>query len=379
MLSTKPLAGITVLEIGHSVAAPFAGMVLGELGADVVKLENPGTGDYARSWGPPFWGESSALFHTVNRGKRGIAVDLADPEDSALLRAFIHDKVDVVLHNLKFGALDKLGFGGARLVAEKPGLVFCNIGAFGAAGPLRDKPGYDPLMQAFSGIMSLLGEDGRPPVRVGVALVDMGAGMWSVIGILAALQERARTGQGGIVDTSLFETALGWLNIPFGAYLASGVVPRREGSGAAQIAPYQAFAASDGYFMLSAGNDNLFRRLCKAIGRMDLAEDPRFRTNPDRVKHRAALIPLLEAIFREGSLAKWGKLLDAEGIPNAPVQTLDQIAAHAQTAAVGMLQPSPDGTMRIIGLPLSFDGKRPQFETRAPGLAEHQDEVLNRK
>ena len=221
---------------------------------------------------------AATCFHAVNRAKGSITVDLADPDDAARLKALILERADVVLHNLKFGALERYGLGGVDLAAAKPSLVFCNLGAFGAVGPLRDKPGYDPMMQAYSGLMSLLGEDGRPPVRVPASIIDMGAGMWSVIGILAALQERGRTGKGGVVETSLYETGLAWMSIYLAGYLANRELPARHGSGVDMIVPYQAFAAADGYMMVAAGNDNLFRRLAAVLDRPGLAEDPRFHT-----------------------------------------------------------------------------------------------------
>jgi len=378
MSSTKPLKDVTVLEIGHSIAAPYAGMILGELGATVVKLENPRTGDYARDWGPPFAEGAATTFHSVNRGKRGITLDLGNPEEVKKLIAFIRESVDVVLHNLKFGAIDKYGLGGAELVALKPSLVYCNLGAFGAQGPLRERPGYDPLMQAFGGIMSILGEDGRPPVRVNVSMVDLATGMWAVIGILAALNERHANGRGGVVDTSLYETALAWMTTPAAAYLASGKLPKRRGSGTAEIVPYQAFPVADGHIMVAAGNDNLFRRLAKMIGQPELAEDPRFRTNKDRVVNRAELIPLLEKVFARHKSDYWLPRLEADGIPCAPLQTLDQVVRHPQTAALSMIQKSPDGTLSLMGIPLSFDGKRPEFERKAPKLGEHNEEILHR-
>ncbi len=204
MSSTTPLSGLVVIEIGQSVAAPYAGMILGELGAEVIKVENPRTGDAARGWGPPFAEGAATCFHAVNRAKHGITIDLADPVEVEQLKTLILGRGDVVLHNLKFGALDRYGLSADALTAQKPSLVYCNLGAFGAVGPLRERPGYDPLMQAYGGLMSLMGEDGRPPVRVGVSIVDLATGMWSVIGILAALQERRRTGRGGVVDTSLY-------------------------------------------------------------------------------------------------------------------------------------------------------------------------------
>src|SRR5689334_23061048 len=211
MSSTRPLSGLTVIEIGHSVAAPYAGMILGELGAEVIKVENPQGGDACRGWGPPFTDGTATAFHAFNRAKRGITIDLTDPAQVETLRGLIRDRADVLIHNLKFGTLDRYGLSAAALRAEKPSLVICNIGAFGSTGPLRDRPGYDPMMQAYGGLMSLLGEDGRPPVRVTASIIDMGAAMWAVIGILAALRERDRTGKGGIVDTSLLETGLAWM------------------------------------------------------------------------------------------------------------------------------------------------------------------------
>ena len=375
MSSPKPLSGLVVIEIGHSIAAPYAGMILGELGAEVIKVENPRTGDAARGWGPPFLEGAATCFHAVNRAKGSITVDLADPEDAARLRALILERADVVLHNLKFGALDRYGLGGADLVAAKPSLVFCNLGAFGATGPLRDRPGYDPMMQAYSGLMSLLGEDGRPPVRVPASIIDMGAGMWSVIGILAALQERGRTGKGGVVDTSLYETGLAWMSIYLAGYLANRELPARHGSGVDMIVPYQAFAAADGYMMVAAGNDNLFRRLAAVLDRPGLAEDPRFHSNKDRVVNRKELVPILSDIFATKPRAEWARLLDAQGIPNGPINTLDQVVADAQTQALGMIQTKPGSELGLVGLPLSFDGVRPEFEKAGPALGDDNSKL----
>jgi crotonobetainyl-CoA:carnitine CoA-transferase CaiB-like acyl-CoA transferase len=376
MSSTKPLSGLVVVEIGHSIAAPYAGMILGELGAEVIKVENPKGGDAARGWGPPFQEGASTCFHSVNRAKRGITIDLADPADAARLRALILERADVVIHNLKYGALEKYGLGGGELTAQKPALVWCNLAAFGNTGPLRDRPGYDPMMQAYSGLMSLLGEDGRPPVRVTASIIDMGAAMWAVIGVLSALRERDRTGKGGVVDASLLETGLGWMTIMLAAYLANRELPQRQGSGVDMIVPYQAFAASDGYMMVAAGNDNLFRRLCAALDRPGLAEDPRFRTNGDRVVHRAELVPILSEIFAARPRREWAKRLEAAGIPNGPIHTLDQVVADAQVQALGIVQKRPGSDLELVGLPLSFDGARPAFTKAAPALGEDNKTVL---
>ena len=376
MSSARPLSGIVVIEIGHSIAAPYAGMILGELGAEVIKVENPKSGDACRGWGPPFLEDAATCFHAVNRAKQGITVDLADPAGAARLRTLILERADAVLHNLKLGALDKYGLGGAAMVKAKPSLVWCNLGAFGAVGPLRDKPGYDPMMQAYSGLMSLLGEDGRPPVRVPASIVDMGAGMWSVIGILAALQERGRTGKGGIVETSLYETGLAWMSIYLAGFLANREIPARHGSGVDMIVPYQAFAAADGYMMVAAGNDNLFRRLCTVLDRPGLAEDPRFHSNKDRVTHRKELVPILSEIFGSKDRGEWAEMLEAAGIPNGPINTLDQVVADAQTQALGIIQKRAGSELALVGLPLSFDGERPSFTKPAPTLGEDNGSVL---
>jgi len=383
MSSTRPLSGLVAIEIGHSIAAPYAGMILGELGAEVIKVENPRKGDAARGWGPPFAEGAATCFHAVNRAKSGITVDLADPADAEKLQKLVLDRADVLVHNLKFGALDRFGLSADALLAAKPSLVYCNLGAFGAVGPMRERPGYDPLMQAYGGLMSLMGEDGRAPVRVGVSIVDLATGMWAVIGILAALAERHRTGRGGVVDASLYESALAWMTIPIAAYLVDRKIPTRQGSGVEMIVPYQAFAASDGYLMVAAGNDNLFRRLCAVVARPDLAEDPRFHTNKDRVLNRAALIAILDDIFAAQPIAEWEARLDTAGIPNGPMQTVDQVVGDAQTAALGIIQQSPvtdwvSNPLSLVGLPLSFDGVRPPFAKAAPALGEDNAAVADR-
>jgi crotonobetainyl-CoA:carnitine CoA-transferase CaiB-like acyl-CoA transferase len=379
MSSTRPLSGLTVIEIGHSVAAPYAGMILGELGAEVIKVENPKGGDPCRGWGPPFTGDTATAFHAFNRAKRGITIDLADPAQISKLRVLIRDRADVLIHNLKYGTLDRYGLSAEVLTAEQPGLVWCNLGAFGSTGPLRDRPGYDPMMQAYGGLMSLLGEDRRPPVRVGVSIIDIATGMWSVIGILAALQERQRTGRGGVVDTSLYETTIAWMTLPISAYLANGEIPTRHGSGIEQIVPYQAFETADGFMMVAAGNDNLFRRLCDAIGRPGLAEEARFCTNAERVINRRELVPILTDIFRTAPIAVWAKCLDAAGIPNSPIQTLDKVVSDAQTAALGIIQQwAGSPALSLVGLPISFDGTRPAFAKTAPRLGEDNAETVDR-
>ena len=366
-----PLAGVTVVEFCHSVAGPYAGSILADLGADVIKVESPDKGDYARDWGPPFAHGTSTLFHVLNHNKRGLALDLRDRMTCERLIAFILDHADVVLQNMRPGAIDKLGLGAAALRARKPSLIYCDLGAYGRTGPLKERPGYDPLMQAHGGIMSITGVEGGEPVRVGCSIVDQGAGMWAALGILAALNRRHVTGEGCHVSTSLFETAIGWMGPQIGAYLAGGKMRRPMGSGVAEIVPHQAFPASDGYIMVAAGNDNLFRALCGALER-DFAS-ARFATNSKRVENRHILIPLLEEIFRTRPIAEWLKRLDAAGVPAAPIENVAQVAASPQTAALGMLQKAPDLDLTLAGLPLEFDGVRPPYRNSAPTLGEHND------
>jgi crotonobetainyl-CoA:carnitine CoA-transferase CaiB-like acyl-CoA transferase len=367
MSTALPLSGLVVFELGTSVAAPIGAQILAELGAEVVKVENP-RGDDARSWGPPFVDDSSAVFHAINRNKRAIAVDFKDAAQCAALRRLIVARADVVLQNLRPGTVEKFGLDAAALRAAKPSLIYCNLAAFGAAGPLQDRPGYDPLMQAFGGIMSVTGEEGRDPGRVGPSIVDQGAGMWAAIGILAALRRRDASGEGCEVGTSLYETALGWLTMHSAGYLASNRVPRRLGTENSGIAPYKAFEARDGWLVIAAGNDNLFARLCDALGHPQWIEDPDFRHNPDRVRNRERINALVAAAIRTDSRDAWLERIDAAGVPCAPVLGLDEVLAHPQCRAVGMLQPAPDGGIPLVGLPLSFDGERPPFRRRAPAV-----------
>lgn len=366
-MSELPAAGLVVIELGHSIAAPYAGLVLAGLGAEVIKVERAGMGDPVRDWGPPYSDETATVFESYNRGKAGIEVDLRDPAQVAALRRLIVERADVVLQNLKSGAADRAGLGSAALTALKPSLIYCNMHAFGAVGPLKDRPGYDPLMQACSGLMSVTGESQeRPPVRIGVSIVDMGAGMWAVIGILGALAVRNRTGAGAVVDVSLYETALGWMMWPLSAYLASGEVPRPNGSGMSTIVPYQVFDTADSKLMVAAANDGLFKRLSEALGRPELALDPRFATNGRRVANRAALLPVLAEIFATRSTAEWEAALAASGVPAAAIQDVAAVAAAAQTEALGMIGMAPGDTTRQVALPISFNGVRPPLGRRAP-------------
>jgi crotonobetainyl-CoA:carnitine CoA-transferase CaiB-like acyl-CoA transferase len=375
MTTALLLEGITVVEIGHSVAAPYAGEILGDLGADVIKIEKA-EGDDARKWAPPFWGEMSATFQSLNRNKRSAVVNLKDPAERELLRQLIVQRADVVIQNLKPGSAEAFSLDAASLRALKPGLICCTIGAFGAKGPLKDRPGYDPLMQAFAGMMSITGEPDQRPVRVGTSIIDMAAGMWCVIGVLSALLQRRNGAVGKTIDTSLYETALAWMCYHAANFQASGELPKRQGSGAAMIVPYRGYATKDGYIVIAAGNDKLFAALAKVFGHPEWAEDARFKTNPDRVRNQSVLYGWIEKIVFEKTSSEWGKILDAAEIPNAPMQTIAEVLAHPQTKALGMMQQSPDGAISLLGLPLSFDGERPGFRRSPPTLGADTKEVF---
>lgn len=373
----RPLDGIVVVELGHSVAAPYAGLILADLGARVIKVENPDGGDYARGWGPPFWGDTSSSFAALNRGKEGITVNYADPGEAAFLRRLIVEEADAVIQNLRPGILERFGLTPETLRAEKPSLIWCDIGAFGATGPLASKPGYDPLVQASTGIMSVTGEGDRPPVRVGVSLVDMGSGMWTVIGLLSSLIARAQTGDGTHVSTSLYETGLAWMTIPLAGYEAAGDVRKPYGSGVAEIVPYQAYRTADGWLMIAAGNDNLFRKLCSVLGLDHLATDPDYASNAARVTNRRTLLPMIEEAVSRWQPDELAARLDELGVPNAPLLTVDQVARHPQTAALGMSVDS--GGLQLMGVPLAFDGERPRQASPAPSLGEHDASLKKTK
>ena len=364
-----PLAGTRVIEIGHSVAAPYAALVLAELGAEVIKVERPGTGDDARGWGPPFVGDTAAIFHALNRLKRSVTLDLKNPADITKLK-HLSRLSDVVIQNLKPGLAERLGIGPEALAAENPRLVYASIHAFGREGPLKDRPGYDPLMQAFGGLMSVTGHPGAEPARIGPSIIDMGTGMWVAFAVMTALMRRAETGKGGVVDTSLFETALGWMTYFVTMWSASGKVPGKMGSGTLMIVPYQAFPTKDGYLLIGGANDALFARLSDALGHPEWAEDPRFRTNADRVAHREEIVGLITAETRRLTTEELGAKLDAVGVPNAPVHDTAQAAEHPQTAALGILRENPATGLRFFGLPFSLDGTRPgpATATAAPEL-----------
>lgn len=368
--AAAPLAGIKVIEVGQNIAGPYASEILASLGAEVIKIERPGTGDDARGWGPPFWRGTATTFQAMNHGKKSIALDLKQAGHVALLKQ-LAGEADVFVQNMRPGSLEALGLGPEVLRALNPRLVYCSLWAFGHKGPRRLAPGYEPMVQAFSGIFSINGPETAPPARVGMQVLDLGTGLWAALGCLAALLRRGATGRGCVVDASLFETALGWLQVMMAGFHATGRQPARHRSGNPNVVVFQALQTADGEVVVAAANDRLFAKLARVAGREDWARDARFATNALRVEHKAELLPELEAVFRTRSSQEWTAALEAAGVPCAPIQDFAQVLADPQTEALGILQTIPEEELRVVGLPLSFDGERPAVRHRAPGIGEH--------
>ena len=367
-----------VVDLTQNVAGPFCTQILGDMGAEVIKVERPGRGDDARAWAPPYWGDESATFLAFNRNKRSLCLDLKRDGGLHVLRRLV-GRADVFVQSLRAGAIEELGLDFAGATAANPRLVYCAITAFGTEGPLRDLPGYDALMQAYGGLMSVNGHPGQEPARVGTSIVDMGTGMWAALGIVAALRERDRTGHAVEVTTALFETALMWVSYHAMGYLGTHEIPEPQGSGTAMIAPYQAFPTADGYAMIAAGSDSLFAHLAEAMGAPELAADPRFKDNPSRVRHRLALVEVLSGLTRRRTSAQIVETLRAAGVPSAPILTVDAALAEAQTKAAGMLVEAPHPRLPdylSLGLPIRWNGERPQVRRIPPELGEHSTDVL---
>ncbi len=371
---TLPLAGVKVLELAQNLAGPFAGETLARLGADVVKVERPEGGDDARGWGPPFLEGAGAVFHNVNGGKRSITLDLKDSQAVAWVKEYVTG-VDVVLQNMRPGSLEELGLGPEMLRAINPRLIYCSLSAFGPVGPLKDRPGYEPMMQAFAGLFMVSGIEGGPPYRIGVPTLDVGSGMWATIGILAALVRRAQTGAGCVVDASLFETALGWLSGHFASFRISGEVPKRHPTGSVRLVPFEGFQTKTGPIVVAAANDRLFATLAKTLGHPEWASDPRFKTNKDRFAHKQILLSEIESVLKSEPQSEWLARLEKAGVPCAPINTLKEVLAEPQVEASGIIQKVPGLDLELMALPLRFDGERPPLAGPTPGLGEHNKEM----
>jgi crotonobetainyl-CoA:carnitine CoA-transferase CaiB-like acyl-CoA transferase len=354
---TAPLSDIRVCDLTQNLAGPYCSQILADLGATVIKIEPPG-GDMARAWGPPFWGSGSALFLSVNRGKRSIVLDLKEEAGMEVLRRIARDS-HVFLQSSRPGVAERLGFDYGAIRKVRPDVVYASVSAYGTRGPLKNAPGYDPLIQAFTGLMSTTGHPGMPPTRVGGAVVDNGTGMWAAIGVLAALRKREQTGEGSEVETALLDTSLAWISYHLTGYMATGVVPGPMGSGVPAIAPYEAFPTSDGHVMVSAGNDALFARLCTALGCEELVGDPRFLTNPLRSANHDELIPLIAAKTSALTTQHFLELGRKHAVPLSAIHDVAQVLADPQVQASEMFVSAPNPEVadyKDLSMPVRMEG-----------------------
>jgi len=373
------LDGITVLDLSRVLAGPYCTMLLGDLGADVIKVERPGVGDDTRRWGPPFAGEDAAYFHSVNRNKRSIAIDLTTAAGKSVILKLARE-VDVVVHNFQPVVASRLGVDHATLSAEHPRLVHCAISSFGAGGPDADRPGYDVLVQAMGGLMSITGEPEGPPTKVGVAIVDVVTGLFAMGGILAALRARDTTGEGQRLEVALQDCLASALVNQAQNYLVSGHAPQRMGNAHPNLVPYQPFAAADGWLVVAGGNDAMFRRLAEVLGRAEWADDPRFTDNAARVAHRDVLVEAIGRCIAGETVDVWLERLSAAGVPAGPIRDVGAMLDSPQMRERGMVvevtHPTA-GPIPMVRNPLHLTPATPSIRRPPPSCGEHGDEVLS--
>ncbi|MCG6905047.1 MAG: CoA transferase [Desulfobacteraceae bacterium] len=375
----KPLSDITVLDLSRVLAGPYCSMMLGDLGADVIKVERPQVGDDTRRWGPPEAGGEAAYYLCVNRNKRSLTVNLKHPEGQALIRKLARQS-DIVIENYMVGTLDRLGLGYEDLRKENPGIIYCSITGFGQDGPYKDQPGYDFMIQGMGGVMSFTGEPEGPPMKVGVAIVDITTGMFACSAILAALRHREKTGQGQYIDMALLDSVVAWLANVGSNYLVSGELPKRYGNAHPNIVPYQPFLTRDNtYIALAVGNDQQWQKFCQLAGLDDLAHDPRFTTNPERVKNRDTLIPLVARAMLKRPAEEWLAELGKLKIPCGPINTFDKVFSDPQLLFRGMLAEVPHptaGTVKMVASPMKLSQTPCDIKRHPPLLGEHTEELL---
>ena len=373
------LAGIRVLDLTRVLAGPYCTMFLGDLGAEVVKVEQPDVGDDTRGWGPPFAGGESAYFLCTNRNKKSLTVDLKSADGIALIKQ-LAGQADVLIENFRPGAMDRLGLGEKELRAKNPKLVYASLSGFGADGPMADIPGYDLIVQAWGGLMSITGTNQSGPLKVGVAIIDLVAGLMLGKAIVAALYAREKIGVGQKIDTSLLEAEVATLINAGSNYLIAGTVPGRWGNAHPTIVPYQSFQTADSFIVLGAASESIWKRLCPALKRAELTDDPRFANNADRVANRQELIPILSKIFMTQTTEHWVAALNQANVPCAPVQTIDQVFTAPQVLHRNMLvevdHPTA-GKVRMAGIPVKFSATPASVRLPPPLLGEHNDDVLS--
>jgi formyl-CoA transferase/CoA:oxalate CoA-transferase len=372
------LSGVTVVDFTRVLSGPYCTMVLADHGARVIKIEHPERGDDTRHWGPPFLGTESAYFLSINRNKESVTVDFKRPSGRAMLDKLIA-RADVVVENFRPGTLDAAGLGATEVLSRNPRLVYCSISGYGQTGPRREEPGYDAVMQAEGGLMSITGERDGPAYRLGVAITDIVSGLFAAQGVMAALLARERTGRGQHVDIGMLDATTALLTYQAGNYFATGRVPARMGNRHPTIAPYESFQAADGEFVIAGGNDEIWRRLCHVMGRGDLAADPRFRTNKDRIEHYDLLRSELDRALKTRTRGEWIRELTAAGVPCGSVREIGEVLADPQLTARGMIaevQHATIGTARVINSPVKLSDTPTSVRTAPPTLGQHTATVL---
>ncbi len=371
------LEKVKVVDLTRTLAGPFCTMMLGDMGADVVKVEEPERGDETRSW-TPFWNGESTQFVSFNRNKRSLSLNLKEAEGLDIVRSLAAG-ADVMVESFRAGALERMGLGYADIRRINPGIVYCSISGYGRTGPMAEKPGYDLIIQAYSGLMDLTGDPDGLPLRVGFSLVDLFTGMMAYGSVVTALYHRRQTGQGQHIEAALLDGQVAALSYHATAYMATGVVPQRMGSGHPSLVPYQSFPADDGYFIVGVANQGLWERFCAAIERPDLLEDPRFKSNDDRVAHRAECVELLSRIFRTRTVAEWVETIERAGVPCGPINRVDDVVNDPQVQARNMIaelsHPNVPA-LRIPNSPLKLAETPPDIKRPPPLLGQHNDEIL---
>ncbi len=375
---TAPLAGLTVLDFTRVLSGPYCTMLLADMGARVIKLEQPGRGDDTRGWGPPFVNGESAYFLSINRNKESLTLDLKQPSAQPILASLL-PRADILVENFRPGTMERLGLGYATLAAKYPRLIYCSISGFGQTGPRREEPGYDAVMQGEAGLMSITGDASGPPYRLGVAIADIVSGMFAAQGITLALLARVRTDRGQRVDIGMLDATAALLTYQAGIYFATGTTPRRMGNRHPTIVPYETFHASDGDFVVAVGNDDQFRRFCRIIGAEALPDDERFSTNRARVVHYNELRPLLVERLRARTRQEWVRDLKAAGVPCGSVREVGEVLADPQLDARRMIETVNHvtaGAIRLLGVPIKLSDTPGSVRIAPPGLGQHTDGIL---
>ena len=374
----KALEGIKVLDLSRALAGPYCTMMLADMGAEVIKLEMPGRGDDSRSWGPPFVEGESAYFMSINRNKKSITLNMKSDKSTEIIHKLIKQS-DVLVENFRPGAMERLGLGYERVKEMNPRIIYCSISGFGQDGPYRMLPGFDQVLQGMGGLMSITGELGGPPIKVGVAIADISGGMFASNGILVALYNREKTGKGQMVDVSLLDSQVAWLTYRAGAYFASGEIPQPMGSGHPVIVPYQAFKAKDVFINIAVGNDQLWERFCKAVGLENVMNDPKFATNAKRVENREEIVKIISDLIVTRDGEEWLKIITDAGVPCGPIYTVDKIFADPQVLhreMVKELDHPKAGKIKVTGIPIKLSDTPGEVETAPPVLGQHTQEVL---